>query len=57
MKDFIEGLTVGAKVNITLRDAAACIVVNFHRQVKAVHERNFQKDNLKMTEGIQVHCD
>ena len=52
-----EGPTVGAKVNITLRDAAACIVVNFHRQVKAVHERNFQKDNLEMTEGIQVHCD
>ena len=37
-RDFIGGLTVRAKVNRTLGDAAAYVIGDPHRQVIAIHE-------------------
>ncbi|SRR6266702_402741 len=39
---FIGRLTVRAKVNTTQRNAAAVVIVDAHRQVVAIHERNCQ---------------
>jgi hypothetical protein len=52
MKRFIGDLTVFAKVNTTLGDAAACIIVDAHRYIETCDERNCQKEISKKTEAM-----
>ena len=52
MKHFIGELTVRAKVNTTLGDAAVCVIVDPYRHVEAVNERNCRKEISKKTEAM-----
>jgi hypothetical protein len=36
------GLTIMGKVNATLGDTAACVIIDNHRQVEAMREDNCQ---------------
>jgi hypothetical protein len=52
MRDFSGRLAVRAKVKTTHRNTAALVVVDAHREVVAIHERNYGKQISKKTEGI-----
>ena len=47
MRNFIGRLTVRAKVDIAQWNAATFVIVDAHRQVVAIHERNCQTDIKK----------
>ena len=47
MRDFGRKLTIRAKVDTTQRNTTATIIVDAHREVVALHERNCQKQMSK----------